>query len=211
MFMFVYLIVNDVNLKIYVGKTTRPNLQQYLQQKFYEAGKHLGGNSHLYAAIRKHGRGHFHIHSLISDCKTNEELSRWEQTLIKALAAQNPEIGYNICRGGEGFTGRHSEKTRQKIATAARKMWKRPGIKENFSAKMTGHSVSPETIEKMIEAKRGKPGRVWSEKSKRKVAAYISANRTGANNPNFGKKQSTGTIAKRRATMVQKRLEKDKS
>lgn len=31
--MFVYVIVNDVNLKIYVGKTTNKNLRQYLQQK----------------------------------------------------------------------------------------------------------------------------------------------------------------------------------
>jgi group I intron endonuclease len=145
--MFVYVIVNDVNQKIYVGKTVTSNLEQYLQKKFWYAKMRPEHRSHLYAAIRKYGREHFHIHPLISDCKTNEELSHWEQTLIKAFASQNPEIGYNICRGGEGFTGSHSPATRQKIADASREMWQRPGIKENFTAKMTGHAVSQKTVD----------------------------------------------------------------
>lgn len=114
--MFVYVIVNDVNLKIYIGKTTRPNLVQYLQQKCYEAGKRLGGNSHLYAAIRKYGREHFHIYPLFTGT-TNVEICTHEQLLIKAFAVQNPEVGYNICRGGEGRTDKgwhHTPETRAK-------------------------------------------------------------------------------------------------
>lgn len=111
--MFVYVIVNDVNLKIYVGKTTLSNLQQYLQQKFYEAGKLLGGRSHLYAAIRKHGREHFHIYPLFEGV-TNEEICKHEKLLIKTLNSRNPDVGYNICRGGEGFTGPHTEEWKRK-------------------------------------------------------------------------------------------------
>ena len=35
--MFVYVIVNDVNLKIYVGKTIRKDLRLYFQKKLWDA------------------------------------------------------------------------------------------------------------------------------------------------------------------------------
>jgi len=146
--MFVYLITNDVNGKIYVGKTTSSKLQQYLQKKFYVAYRPSSSNSssHLYAAIRKYGREHFHICPLITDCETNEALCAWECVLIKLLGTRDPEIGYNICHGGEGFTGKHSQASRDKIAEASRQMWERPGTRENFRCKRQGHSVSPNVI-----------------------------------------------------------------
>src|SRR5208283_2691020 len=71
--------VNHSTEKYYVGQHKGNNLKQYLQKKFYEADKRLGGQSRLYASMRKHGR--------------------------------------DVCRGGEGFTGPHSSKTRKKIRT----------------------------------------------------------------------------------------------
>ena len=131
--MFVYVIVNDVDWKIYIGKTTRPNLRQYLQKKFWYAAHRPALHSHLYAAIRKYGKENFHIHPLISNLQTDEELGRWEQVLIKCLAAQNPAVGYNICREGEGFTGPQPPKRpSKKIAHASEEMWKRPETKNNY-------------------------------------------------------------------------------
>src|SRR5260370_757702 len=110
--MFVYLIINDVNWKIYIGKTTNPSLWEYLQQKFRRSVASPALRSKLFRAIRKYGPEHFHIYPMISNCQTNEMLCCWEQILIKTLAAQDYEVGYNICRGGEGFTGSHSQESR---------------------------------------------------------------------------------------------------
>jgi hypothetical protein len=115
--MFVYLIVNDVNLKIYVGKTISKNLQLYFQKKLWDAEhpESSRGNSHLFASVRKYGREHFHIFPLFEG-QTNEEICVHEKLLIKVLAVQNSEIGYNICRGGEGRMGSHTAETIVKIS-----------------------------------------------------------------------------------------------
>jgi hypothetical protein len=120
--MFVYGIVNSETLKIYIGQHKGTNLRQYLQQKLSEARRGFSGKSHLYASMRKHPRESWSIHSLISGIQTREECDYWEKVLIKSLNAQHPEIGYNICRGGEGYTGpgawlgkTRSQETKDKI------------------------------------------------------------------------------------------------
>jgi group I intron endonuclease len=211
--MFVYMIVNDVNWKIYVGKTTRPNLRHYLQKKFWVADHCPHLKSHLYAAIRQYGKEHFHIHSLISDLKTNEELCHWEQTLIKALAAQNPEIGYNICRGGEGFTGPHTEETRKKISKASEDMWKDPIIRHTIIAKNLGKKRLPnvgettrryrlgtkasvDTVKRLQESHTGLKR---SEESRARQGQSIS----GTKNHFYGKAHSETSRAKMREKRLQ--------
>jgi len=77
--------------------------------------KGRGGNSRLYHSMRKHPKEVWSVEPLM-ELGTKEELDRWERLLIAAYDTRNPEIGYNICRGGEGFTGPHSEATRIKIS-----------------------------------------------------------------------------------------------
>jgi hypothetical protein len=49
-----------------------------------------------------------------------EDLDRWEKRLIALYDTRNPEVGYNICKGGEGFTGRHTEEAKHKCAIAGK-------------------------------------------------------------------------------------------
>lgn len=121
--MFVYLIVNHATGKYYVGQHKGNDLQHYLQQKFYEAEHRLKARSYLYASMRKHGRTAFTIHALLSEVQTRPELDAYERGFITFLKSQDPEYGYNICRGGEGFTGPHSEasKKKQRLAILGRK------------------------------------------------------------------------------------------
>ncbi len=107
--MFDYVIINDVNLKIYIGKTTQKNLQYYLANKFIRARLGIKVRSHLFAAIRKYGCEHFHIYPLFEGV-TNEEISKHENLLVRATKAQHPDIGYNICEGGRGCPGAHPKK-----------------------------------------------------------------------------------------------------
>jgi hypothetical protein len=158
--MFVYLIVNDVNLKIYVGKTTNRNLKQYLQSKISDAlGRRYHGRSHLLAAIRKYGRDHFHIHPLFEG-QTNKEICEQEKILIKALGVQHSDIGYNICRGGEGFTGLHSEESKKKNIENSLQTWQDPEIRERRITNQRkareergGSFLTDESVEKIKAAR----------------------------------------------------------
>ncbi len=205
--MFIYVIVNDVTLKLYIGKTLNKNLEQYLQQKFSEAKRGISSRSRLYNSIRKYGRDHFHIYPLISDLKINEELCYWEQVLIKATASQNKEIGYNICRGGEGFTGPHTIETRRKIAAKMPAIMK--GNKHSLGYKMTaeqvealrqrniGRKASPLSLQKLRESHLGIPR---SEESKKKQ----SQSTAGDKNHFYGQTHSEVSHAKmkeKRATV----------
>jgi group I intron endonuclease len=131
--MYIYLIVNHVTGKYYVGQHKGADLRKYLQQKFGHAKRNEGkGGSYLYASMRKHGREAFTIHALLSDIQTRPELDAYEKDFIAFLKSQDPEYGYNICRGGEGFTGPHTEQ------------WK-----EKMRVRMKGRTFSPEAIARM--------------------------------------------------------------
>jgi len=116
--MFIYLIVNHVTGKYYVGQHKGTDLKKYLQKKFWAAKHQLYGSSHLFNSIRKYGREVFTIHALLSDVQTRPELDAYERDFIAFLKSQDPEFGYNIARGGEGggmLGKKHSVKTIEKI------------------------------------------------------------------------------------------------
>lgn len=119
--MFIYLIVNHETGKYYVGQHKGKNLKKYLQQKFSQAWYELkrkghGQGSYLFASMRAHPDPKvWSIHALRADIQTREELDQIERDFIKFLRSQDPEYGYNICRGGEGFTGPHTEESKTKI------------------------------------------------------------------------------------------------
>jgi group I intron endonuclease len=184
--MFVYVIVNDVNLKIYVGKTINKNLEQYLQQKFSEAKRGISARSNLYAAIRKYGREHFHISSLFEG-QTDKEISEHEILLIKALACRNSEVGYNICEGGQGHRSKGqtawnkgkpaSEECRRKLKIARAKRlssgMRGKRLSEEHRRKLlaaiTGRSVSEATRRKLSESNKGQ---IRSDETRRKLSEY---------------------------------------
>jgi len=128
--MFIYIITNTENGKIYIGKTTNPTLYTYLKRKLGEAQR--GRQSHLFKAMRKYPKEVWDIHSLISCLTTNWQLNLWEKALIWAFNSCNPEIGYNICEGGEGVTSEDrrrmwtSSEYRNKMSTVRKQLWSDP-------------------------------------------------------------------------------------
>lgn len=146
--MIVYVIVCSETLKIYIGQHSGPDLQKYLAKKWY-AAHHFGVRSHLYAAMRKYPRESWSIHPLVVGIETKPELDETERLLIYALKTQHPDVGYNICDGGEGFTGPHTEEWKQK--TSARQMghpdYMTPEGREKvlaFNAQRKGKKLSPD-------------------------------------------------------------------
>lgn len=147
--MFIYVIVNSATGKLYVGQHKGDNLKKYLQDKISHAHNKRVGRSRLAASMRKHSKKVWSIHPLISDVQTRPELDEYEKMLIKALKSQHPDVGYNICKGGEGFSGPHAPESKAKVTKALKKRWKQPGFKKHWSEMMAGHPVSEETVEKI--------------------------------------------------------------
>jgi hypothetical protein len=115
--MVIYVIVCSATLKIYVGQHKHEDgLQKYMQTKFSDAAHQRRGYSHLFNAMRKHPKESWSIHPLVSGITDKKELDETEQLLIYALGAQHPDVGYNICDGGEGHAAPHTEDTRRKMS-----------------------------------------------------------------------------------------------
>ena len=192
--MFVYLIANHVSGKYYVGQHKGNDLKHYLQQKLCAAW-HYKGRSHLFAAMMKYPRDSWSIHALRADIQTREELDQTERDFIKFLRAQDPEFGYNICRGGEGFTGSFSEKSRQKYSLSMKEVWKRPNYREKMTKRKgrLGSKASEETLEKLRTSHLGirlTPEAIQKRTETRRLRGIPS--------PNFGKSSSEETRRKMR-------------
>lgn len=125
------MIICSESLKLYIGQHKGADLRQYLKSKWYAAHHRLSDKSRLYAAMRKHPRESWSIHSLISGIETRAALNEVERHFIHVLKAQHPDVGYNLCRGGEGFTGPHSKQARRKMSTAIKASYVRRGQAEH--------------------------------------------------------------------------------
>ena len=153
--MFIYLIVNHETEKYYVGQHKGENLKQYLQKKLWDAKRKRNGNSCLYNSMRKHPFPHlWSIHALRSDIQNKTELDETERDFIRFLRSQDPEYGYNICRGGEGHTGPNSPEARIKISAALQKFYGSPdsqGIRQETSVRFKRLWANPEYKSKVSE------------------------------------------------------------
>jgi hypothetical protein len=132
--MYVYVIRNSVTGKVYIGQHKGNNLKKYLQTKLSQAHYELkrkgkGRGSHLFASMRKQPKEVWSIEPLIEGIETRLELDRMECLYIAMFDTRNPEVGYNICRGGEGFTGKHTSEAKAKVSEKA-KAWHSDPTKE---------------------------------------------------------------------------------
>lgn len=174
--MFVYVIVCNESLKLYIGQHRGTNLRQYLQQKLSEARRGFAGRSHLYNAMRKYPQDTWSIWPLVSDIETRAELDEIEKHFIRILKTQHPAVGYNICRGGEGFTGPHSDAAKKKLSITSKRAWKlypnkmrrgfetaharfsTPNGRQNLSEMLANAWKNPEHRAKRIQAIKNSPG-----------------------------------------------------
>lgn len=104
---YIYLLLNKLNGKKYVGQTTTTIASRW--------GTHLKDrhklNTPLYKALRKFGPGSFEIR-LLAQCESQSQLNRSEQYWIKKLNTLFP-LGYNLRTGGA--RGKHSKSTIEKM------------------------------------------------------------------------------------------------
>lgn len=92
---YIYQIQNDINGKIYVGKTEF-SIEKRFQEHCRDCRKETKEKRPLYAAMRKYGIEHFHI-SLLEETDNPEEK---EVEWIEKLGSF--KNGYNATTGGDG-------------------------------------------------------------------------------------------------------------
>lgn len=161
----IYCHRNKINNKVYIGQT---GLVPYTRRW---SGHGTSGSPYTKCvlfqnAIIKYGWKNFE-HFILIDNLTLEEANKYEEIFIALFDTRNPEIGYNIAKGGKNT--QHSEETKKKISEHH----------ADFSKEkhpMWGKHHSEETKEKIRQAALGKK---MSDEAKEKISKATR----GENNP----------------------------
>ena len=95
---YIYQITNDINGKIYVGKTVKNNIQERWKEHLKDYKKSRCEKRPLYDAMNKYGPENFSIKEL-EECSL-EELNDKEIYWIEKL--DSFRYGYNATAGGDG-------------------------------------------------------------------------------------------------------------
>ena len=163
---YIYLIVNKVNGKTYIG-------QRKSSKEWYE-DKYMGSGKYLYNAKQKYGIENFEKF-LIQYCYSKEETDKAERFWI-AEYRKRGKAEYNIADGGQGgnlgeevnkkksekLKGRtpwikgkhHSEETKRKIGKKSKGRLHSEETKKKLSE--AARNMTEETKKKISEAKKGR-------------------------------------------------------
>jgi group I intron endonuclease len=150
---FILYVAESPIGKRYVGITARSiedRWWEHLQESRASRAKRP-----ICLAIRKYGAENFSVVEL-ARADTWEALCQLEIEAIERLGTFAPG-GYNLTRGGDGFTGRHSAESRRKMSQSHKGKIRTEEHKRSLSAALMGRVHPPEVIQKILNTKRGKP------------------------------------------------------
>lgn len=153
--MLVYLIVNNVNGKRYVGQTSQPLNKRWARHR---SPMNHRDPQYLFRAIQKYGAENFTIKPLVV-VNSKWEMDLYERSLIKAFGLRNPEKGYNLTDGGGGMLGfKLSEETKARMSSYVKSEEHRAriSISKLGNKSRLGILHSEETKKKISEAHKGK-------------------------------------------------------
>lgn len=104
----IYQITNLINNKIYIGKSKNIKerwaehiRESLLEQQLWDSN-YRNVQTPIHKAIRKYGKDNFK-YDILEEC-SEEELNEKEIYWIKTKNSQDKNIGYNISKGGDGYT-----------------------------------------------------------------------------------------------------------
>ncbi|AKF13312.1 GIY-YIG catalytic domain-containing endonuclease [Sinorhizobium phage phiN3] len=166
---YIYLLVNRVNCKVYVGVTN--NYDKRMREHSYGRYGIIG------RAVKKYGWENFDSYIL-----AETEDRELEKFYIALFSSKNRDCGYNQTDGGEGSLGYDpSPDTRAKMRAAkvGRKMSE--DHRRKISESNTGRKVSEETRTKIAERLKGNrnfEGHTFSEETKKVLSDQKSKHYT---------------------------------
>lgn len=153
----VYFHTNIDNNKVYVGITSQKIASRWGKNGKNYLEKKKDGNffqPKFAKAILKYGWEGF-THTIFAEGLSRDEACLMEMTLIALY--DSVENGYNITKGGEGTIGIViSEEGRRHMSELFK--GKRMSPETEFKV---GHSFTPEVLQKLSDAKKGKPS--WNK------------------------------------------------
>jgi group I intron endonuclease len=151
--MFVYIVINKVNDKKYIGQHSGADIQKYWRKHVYRAlASPTNRVRAIYSAIRKYGAENFEIKPLVI-VGTKEDLNFYEKSLIKVFGTKSPG-GYNLTDGGDGVANPSEESRRKMSESHLGKKQTEDTIKKRAD-KIKGLKRSEETKHKMSQAQIG--------------------------------------------------------
>ena len=181
MYGYIYLVTNKVSGKIYVG--------QHKAEKF--ESWYLGSGIHITNALKKYGRDKFSV-ELIDTAASKEELNEKEIYWIRELDSRNPNVGYNLAKGGAGH--RMSSDSRKRMSEARKRYCATEAGKEQLSKSMRGKKLSEEQKRKISNALKG---RVKSEEERKRLSESLKGNKCGFCSPGYKHKEVTEETRKK--------------
>ena len=92
---YIYQIINDINNKIYIGKTEF-SIDKRFKEHCSDAFKERNEKRPLYSAMRKYGIEHFHVELIEKTDNPEEREKYWIEQ------KQSFKNGYNATLGGDG-------------------------------------------------------------------------------------------------------------
>lgn len=158
----VYVIANNVNDKLYVGKTEAGFEKRWSRHQTAARSSSVRNRSHFKNAMRKHGEDKFYCAAQMQvseECaqrlgvQMSDMLNDLETALIARLETSNADKGYNSTTGGDG--ARHTTESRAKISAANKGRKPSPETVEKIAAKLRGKPLSPEHRAKVSAALKG--------------------------------------------------------
>jgi group I intron endonuclease len=114
--MIVYLLLNQVNGKGYVGQHKGYRLSRRWDRNLSRGT----ANPHFRRAVQKYGP-HAFQRKVLACCSCQQEMDLLEKFWIRVWQTTNPRFGYNIQSGGIG--AQHTEESRRRIAEARKRYW----------------------------------------------------------------------------------------
>lgn len=101
---YLYKITNNINNKIYIGKTKNINIRWTSHKTQSRRPWDKQRCEYIHKSIAKHGHENFTIEAIM--CFDDEqECLNAETATIAQLNSNNRKIGYNLTSGGEGVSG----------------------------------------------------------------------------------------------------------
>ena len=181
MYGYIYLTTNTLNGKIYVGQHKAEDFESW----------YLGSGIHIRNAVKKYGRGNFSV-KLIDTAESKEELNEKEVYWIKELDSRNPDVGYNLAKGGAGHE--MSGDSRKRMSEARKRYCASEAGKEQLSKLRRGRRLSEETKLKLSRANKG---RVKSEEERKRLSEALKGNKYGFCSPSYKHKEVTEETKKK--------------
>ena len=188
----IYLIINLLNNKKYIGQTKQGRHEERWKEHTQDS-RHK--NRVLYNALKKDEKNNYRnfAFSILEENIPEDLIDQKEiEYILKYNTHYKTGYGYNMTYGGQGIHGYiHTEETKNKISNNTKIAWDYLKADKNRYEQLKKH--------RSVIAK-GKPK---SEEHKAKLS-LLASQRTGEKNPFFGKHFSEESIEKLRQSHAKK-------